>query len=213
MRSHWNSRDRGDGGQALLEVLVAFTILVGAIAAIGYGMVQTTSAGVDATQMSSETTLANQAIVQAEALPFGAVQSGANAAQLAAGLNHAGSALLDWPQVTYSGTAYTLTLNPGSNPVFVGNVPTTNPATAGEAPLAPFVSTHTLGNVKYKVAVFVTAVTGHPTLDLVRVTAIVERTLASSTTDPTCPPLPTTCPPVTTTTVGVVAQQVELGAQ
>jgi len=212
MRSHWNSRDRDESGFSILEVVVAFTILVVAIFAIEYGVAQTTKAGVDATQMSTETGLANQAIVQAEALPFADLQLGASPTNDTKWvLNHAGLALLEWPQVTYSGGTYTLTLNPTA-PVVVGTVLATNTATTGEAPVVPFVSSHTMGNVKYKVAVFTTAVAGHPTLDLVRVTAIVERVLASSTTDPTCP-LHTTCPVVTTTTAGVVVQQVELGAQ
>jgi Flp pilus assembly protein TadG len=217
------ARRRDESGFSILEVVVAFTLLVVAIFAIEYGVAHTTAAGVDATQMATETSLANQAIVQAEALPFAAIKAGASSTNDTKWtLNSACSALVDWPQVTYNGTpvaggcstggTYTLTL-PGLA-TLVGTVQASNVATTGEAPVVPFVSTHTMGNVKYKVAVFVTAVNGHPTLDLVRVTAIVERKLASSS-NPTSTPCPNTpaSSGASVTKCGAVFQQVELGAQ
>jgi type II secretory pathway pseudopilin PulG len=209
-----SARRQDESGFALIEVVVAFTLLVVVFFAIEYGVAQTTTAGVEATQLATETSLANQAIVQAEALPFADLQAGANPGTNSGQLG-ASSTLVNWRQLTLSGSTYTLTLNPtGSTPVVVGTVLDTNAATSGEGPVVPFVSSQTIGNVKYKVAVFTTSVTGHPTLDLVRVTAIVERVLASSS-NPTSTPCPNTpaSSGATVTMCGAVAQQVMLGAQ
>lgn len=206
MRSRWESRD--ESGFSMLEVVVSFIILVVVIFAIEYEVVQTIAAGVDATQMATEASLASQAIVQAEALPFADLQAGANPDQLTTALN-GGTVLTNWPQVTFSSTppTYTLKLN-----VPVGTVLATNTATTGDAPVVPFSSPHTLGKVTYDVAVFITTVTG--SANLVRVTAIVERVLASSS-NPTSTPCPNTpaSAGATTTMCGDLVQQVVLGPQ
>lgn len=165
----------------------------------------------DATQTASQASLASQAIVQAEALPFADLQAGANPGTDPGQLG-ASSTLVDWPQVTLRDGIYTLTLDPTrSNPVVVGTVLATNTVTSTEAPpVVPFVSVHILGKVTYKVAVFATTVTGNA--NLVRVTAIVERVLASSS-NPTSTPCPNTpaSSGATVTMCGAVAQQVVLG--
>lgn len=212
MRSHWGSRaTRDESGQSILEVVVAFTILIMVFFAIEYGVAQTIASGVGATQMASQASLASLAIIQAEALPFADLQAGANPGTSSGQLG-ASSTLVNWPQVTLSGGTYTLTLNPtGSNPVVVGTVLATNTVTSTEAPpVVPFISAHTLGKVTYDVAVFATTVTGNA--NLVRVTAIVERVLASSS-NPTSTPCPNTpaSSGATVTMCGAVAQQVVLG--
>jgi len=215
MRSLWESgANRDESGFSIIEVMVAFTILVLVIFAIEYGVVQTISAGVVATQTATEASLASQAIVQAEALPFADLQAGADPTQLTAALNGGGTALTNWPQVVLSGGTYALTLDPSrSNPVTVGTVLDRNTVASTQAPpVVPFFATHTLGNVTYDVAVFATAVTGSP--NLVRVTAIVERVLPSTSTS-TSAPCPSTAASAnaTTTMCGGLAQQVVLGAK
>jgi hypothetical protein len=200
------ARRRDASGFALLEVVVAFALVVVVFFAIEYGVAQTTKSGVDATQLATEASLASQAIVQAEALPFADLQAGANLSQLTAALNGGGTALKNWPQVAFSGAAWTLTL-PGA--ITVGTVLAANPATSGEVPVVPFSSATTLGKVTYKVAVFTTTVTG--SANLVRVTAIVERVIPSSTSASTpCPSTPASAN-ATTTLCGDLVQQAVLG--
>jgi len=201
-------RHREETGFSLIEVVVAVTVLTLVFFAVEWASAQTTTASVAATQQAAESSLASQAIAEARALPFADLQAGANAANLAAALNGSHTAMVDWPQVSYSAGSYTLTL-PGLTPP-VGTILATNTA-AAEAPLVPFSSTESMGKVTYDVAVFTTPTIGNP--NLVTVTAIVERVLANPTaTTTSCPSAPS-APGATTTTCGDLVAQVELGPQ
>ena len=81
------ARRQEQSGFALIEVVVAITILTLVFFAVEWASAETTTASVTATQQATESSLAMQAIAQAEALPFLDLQAGSSATDLAAALN------------------------------------------------------------------------------------------------------------------------------
>ena len=173
-------------GFTLIEVVIAFSILGILFLAIEWAAIGGSTASATAAQRATATSLASQAIAQAQALPFADLQAGLNSSQLSAVL-----ACSSWPEVTSSGGSYTLTL-PGTSPVAIL---TANTATTGEPPLVPFSCppVQQVGGVSYNVAVFPSPVAGNAAL--VTLTAIVIWS----------------APPIHNQTTTV--QQVEVGAQ
>jgi prepilin-type N-terminal cleavage/methylation domain-containing protein len=174
-------------GFTLIEVVIAFTILGVLFLAIEWAAIGGSTASRTAAQRATATSLASQAIAQAQALPFADLQAGLNNCQLHAAMG-------SWPEVAQSGSncsnyTYTLQLSGLS----VGPILVTNSATSGQYPLVPFSSTVQVGGVSYAVGVFPTG-TGSPP-SLVTLTAIVIWS----------------APPIHNQTTTV--QQVEVGAQ
>ena len=145
------------------------------------------TASATAAQRATATSLASQAIAQAQALPFADLQAGLNSCQLYAAMG-------SWPEVASSSGSscgnytYTLQLSGLSLPILVAYG-----APSGQQPLVPFSSTVQVGGVSYAVGVFPTG-TGSPP-SLVTLTAIVIWS----------------APPIHNQTTTV--QQVEVGAQ
>jgi type II secretory pathway pseudopilin PulG len=180
-------RRRDESGFALIEVVAAFAVLGLLFVAIEWVAIGSTQASVTGSQRATATSLASQAIAQAEALPFADLQAGLNSTQLAAVL-----ACSTWPQVASAGGGvYNLQI-PGTPTV---PILTANSATSGEPPLVPFSCTpvQQIGGVSYNVGVFPALVSGKP--NLVTITAIVNWT----------------APPMRTQATAV--EQVEVGAQ
>jgi prepilin-type N-terminal cleavage/methylation domain-containing protein len=159
-----STRHRGETGFTLIEVVIAFTILGVLFLAIEWAAIGGSTASVTAAQRATATSLAAQAIAQAQALPFADLKLGLNSSQLSAVL-----ACSSWPEVTSSGVIYYLQL-PGTPRV---TILTANTATAGEAPLVPLSCppSQQVGGVTYNIAVFPSPVTGNAAL--VTLTAIV----------------------------------------
>jgi prepilin-type N-terminal cleavage/methylation domain-containing protein len=148
-------------GFTLIEVLLAFTILSILFFAVERAAIGGVTASSVAAQRATATSVATQAIAEAQALPFADLQMGLNSSQLQAALG-------SWPEVAPSGGGnYTLQLSGVSPlPILVANS-----AVGGQQPLVPFSSVVQLGGVSYAVGVFPTG-TGSPP-SLVTVTAIV----------------------------------------
>ena len=85
-------------GFTLIEVVIAFTILGVLFLAIEWAAIGGSTASATAAQRATATSLASQAIAQAQALPFADLQAGLNSSQLSAVL-----ACSSWPEVTSSG--------------------------------------------------------------------------------------------------------------
>jgi type II secretory pathway pseudopilin PulG len=152
-------------GFTLIEVLLAFTIIGVLFFAVEWAAIGSVAASSVAAQRATATSLATQAIAEAQALPFTDLQSGLNCSQLHAAMG-------SWPEVAQSGSSclnytYTLQLS-GLSPV---PILVANSATSGQQPLVPFSSTVQLGGISYAIGVFPTG-TGSPP-SLVTVTAIV----------------------------------------
>jgi hypothetical protein len=145
----------------LIEVLLAFTILGILFFAVERAAIGGVTASSVAAQRATATSLATQAIAEAQALPFADLQMGLNSSQLQAAMG-------SWPEVAPSGGGnYTLQLSGVSPlPILVANS-----AVGGQQPLVPFSSVVQLGGISYAVGVFPTG-TGSPP-SLVTVTAIV----------------------------------------
>ena len=152
-------------GFTLIEVLLAFTIIGVLFFAVEWAAIGSVAASSVAAQRATATSLATQAIAEAQALPFADLQSGLNSCQLYAAMG-------SWqPEVAKSGTdctnyTYTLQLSGLSLPILVAYG-----APSGQQPLVPFSSTVQLGGISYAIGVFPTG-TGSPP-SLVTVTAIV----------------------------------------
>src|SRR5450759_4326013 len=85
-------------GFTLIEVLLAFTILSILFFAVERAAIGGVTASSVAAQRATATSLATQAIAEAQALPFADLQMGLNSSQLSAVL-----ACSSWPEVTSSG--------------------------------------------------------------------------------------------------------------
>jgi len=85
-------------GFTLIEVVIAFSILGILFLAIEWAAIGGSTASATAAQRATATSLASQAIAQAQALPFADLQAGLNYSQLSAVL-----ACSSWPEVTSSG--------------------------------------------------------------------------------------------------------------
>ncbi|MHB1712578.1 MAG: type IV pilus modification PilV family protein [Acidimicrobiales bacterium] len=156
-----------DAGFSLIEVLVAFTVLAVVFVAVEGGAIGTVTASVTAAQRATATSLAAQAIAEAQALPFACLQAGLD--------TNLQTAEASWPEIVPSGSNYVLQLPGAGGPTSAGTILNNPPNSAcnpSRPPLVPFSSVQRPGGgVSYNVAVF-------PTIDaansnLVTVTAIV----------------------------------------
>ena len=148
-RSQSEPRDGAstEEGFVLLEVLIAFSILVLVILATSTEAIVSTVAASAAQQRSVAATLISADVASAEALPF---------SDLTAGLNPTADALAADPAIQTSGSNYVLKLT--------GATLATSNTNSSESPLVPHISTTKVG-IPYRVATYpVASATGLVTL-------------------------------------------------
>ena len=155
-------RRRDESGFTLVELVAAMGVMFAVLVGMSYAA---TVALVDvgyARQRQGATGLANEAIEQVRALPFQTLQRGLDAVDVAA--------------TPADPRIQTVNLGGGlQSRVFKGEslVQSIYPAGTVQAPLVPHISTRTVGQTTYRVAVYVTTYNNQATSGALRVTAVV----------------------------------------
>lgn len=149
-------RARADTGFTLIEVVIAMTVLLGALASVGYlGTLAMTDVAV-ARERQTATGLADQAIEQVRALSYDTIAKGLDDTDMAGD-----------SAITTSGGNYFYKSE---------TIPHGNNASIGVAPLYPHKATTTVRNMTYTVATYVTYYNNSTTSRAFRITSDVSWT-------------------------------------
>lgn len=165
-------REFDDGGFTVVEAAVAFLLITGVLLGAAYGVITSMAASALAKEHSVATGLANQAMAEAVAIPFGELENGLNPNETCG--TPPSQCLASDPNVVDTAGVYTLRLNGAVVPTATSTIPTSNTVT-----YVPEISTVTEG-ITYTVYTYPT--TSAAAAGIVTVIVIVTWTTPSGTT-------------------------------
>ncbi|MGH9291625.1 MAG: type IV pilus modification PilV family protein [Acidimicrobiales bacterium] len=137
---------RDDAGLSIIEVVIAMSLIAVVLLGAEWGVIGSMSAASLSKEHSVATALASATMAQVVALPFPDLQSG---------LNPSAETLSTDPNISVSGSTYTLRLNGAT-------IPTTN-TNPSDPPLVPHSSTVTEG-ITYDISTYPTVSSSAPGL-------------------------------------------------